>query len=1065
MSGAKNIETWLTALGLGAYAQAFVDNDIDLDLISDLTVEDLRDIGISSVGHRRKILSAAAELATTQTAQNQSVPVNADDEPGLAERRVLTVMFCDLVDSTSLSAASDAEDFREFIAQFRQDVETAIRPFGGTVSQFLGDGVMASFGYPRASGHDAERAVAAGLAVIDRVKRLPDFAGKPPQVRIGIATGLTVVGAIDSGVSLRDESAIGDTPNLASRLQDHAEPNTMIIARQTRELIGKIFDCEKLGEVPLKGFVTPVAAWKVLGRGSTASRYEAMRTNSRSHTFIGRKDELRTLADHCNQMRAGSGRLLVVEGETGIGKSCLVQQGLSALSPKVADPVVLQCSPYSVNMQFFAVRYFIAPALGDLNCLDHIGVRKWLSGFGHDSDEAVALIVSLMAVSEDQTVALDAYSSDQIRAKIFDLLFDVLRKIIISSGAIIIEDIQWIDPSTAELIQRLLSAISQGEAIMLATSHPVVRGEWLDAIGAQTLHLKRLPQEDLRHLVGVLSGDAQLSEDVIDTIVDRSDGVPIFAEELAIGFLESSALESSRRVPMSLSESLLARLDRLVNGKRIASLAAAIGRETPLSLLIASSDLPASVVHTGIGELLDAGIIVPSHTIFGESIRFRHGLVREAAYDLLLRRQRKTLHNKIAETVTDRFPDLVENRPHMLAIQWFHAEQLEKAVAYWLRAGQLETDRSAYGEALAYFDRAFEVNETIPPSTARTEVALDILLNRMNARICLFGFLEANEAETAAIAKLVKDLGSSAKALTALNLRWVYLLTVDNAEASRDFAFQIRDNEIAKTPSEKLIVLRMCATSLLFCGQLDSAREFYLEFLDSYDPEFHGEDMKEGHSDHSVIVMMGLAEAYTLTGELKKAQEWGDRSIKAARVSHRQHDLAHTLTFAGLLHPYFNGDNDLVAKSIQELDAIVSENPLANWTGFPDLFQGLLNMQEGDFENAWINAKRASDALIQSQRYGNWWQVLYADLCMTTGHWDEAIKMIDLVRPYLDTTEIRFKAEFFRLLGKLYRDRYGDTEAANKAFHAGLEVAKKHGAHLFARAILKEINKEGLRSA
>jgi class 3 adenylate cyclase len=479
MPGTINIETWLEALGLEAYAQAFVDNDIDLDLLSDLTVEDLRDIGISSVGHRRKILSAAAEIASTQTAQNQSMPAKTDDDPGMAERRVLTVMFCDLVDSISLSAASDAEDFREFIAQFRQDVETAIRPFGGTVSQFLGDGVMASFGYPRASGHDAERAVAAGLAVIDRVNRLPDFAGKPPQVRIGIATGLTVVGAIDSGVSLRDESAIGDTPNLASRLQDHAAPNTMVIAQQTRDLIGNIFECAKLGEVSLKGFVTPVAAFKVLGRGSTASRYEAMRTNSRSNTFIGRKAELSALADHCTKMRSGAGKLLVVEGETGIGKSCLVQQGLSAVTPQIAEPVVLQCSPYSTNMQFFAVRYLIAPALGDLKINDHGGVRKWLSSFGQNSEEAAALIVSLMAYSEDQSDALDAFSSDQVRAKIFDLLLDVLRKTILSSGAIIIEDIQWIDPSTAELLTRLLPTIAAGKLVILGTSQSVERANVL----------------------------------------------------------------------------------------------------------------------------------------------------------------------------------------------------------------------------------------------------------------------------------------------------------------------------------------------------------------------------------------------------------------------------------------------------------------------------------------------------------------------------------------------------------------------------------------------------------
>ena len=1060
MDQISNIEDWLGGLGLSRYASAFVENDIDFTILPSLTVDDLRDLGMTSVGHRRKLLSAAAELSGR--AGPPSVAAQDDDA---AERRVVTVMFCDLVDSTSLSAASDAEDFREFIAQFRQDVETAIRPFGGTISQFLGDGVMACFGYPTASGHDAERAVAAGLAVIDRVKRLPQIAAQTPQVRVGIATGLTVVGAFDSGVSLRDVSAIGDTPNLASRLQDYAEPNTMIIAPQTRDLIGDIFDCVRLDGVQLKGIATPVDVWKVLGRGSTSSRFEALRTRRRSQVFVGRSTEIASLTEHCAKMRSGQGRLLVVQGETGIGKSRLVQQGLSVLSPAIDEPVVLQCSPYNTSVQFFAVRYFIAPAIGDLRHIDSESVGVWLSGLGCNSEEAVALILTLMTMTDGETSALDEFSSDQIRAKTLDLLEHILCKVITQAGAVIIEDIQWMDPSTAQLMQRILPTITQANAITLATSHPVERADWLKEVEAQTLRVERLAHDDLRKLVTELGGDTQLSADVVDTIVDRSDGVPIFAEELALGFLDSGSDPSSRQVPLSLSESLLARLDRLVNGKRIASLAAAMGRESPVALLIASSDLPASVVHTGLSELLDAGVIVPSRTIFGDSIRFRHGLVREAAYDLLLRRQRKSLHAKIANTVEKQFPDLVENRPHMSAIHWFQAEEYEKAVFYWTRAGQIETERSAYGEALAFFDRASEANEMVQASTTRTEMALEIQLSAMNARICLHGFLEANEAETSAIAQLVNALGSSTKAITALNLRWVYLLTMDNAIAARDFAFQIKDNEIAKTASDKLIVQRMCATALLFCGQVGAARDYYLQFLNDYDPASQSDDMKEGHSDHYVIVMMGLAESYTLTGEPAKARDWGMKSIKAARVSHRQHDLAHTLTFAGLLHPYLNGDYTLVADSIAELDAVVSENPLANWTGFPDLFRGLLKVQEGDHENGWRHANLAAEALVQSQRYGNWWQVLFIDLCMDIGKWDTAVEMIEMVRPHLDTTEIRFKSEFFRLLGKLYRDKHGDLAAADEAFSEGLQIAKQQGAKLFEARILKEMAGESLLSA
>ncbi len=1068
MSEDKDIGSWLAGLGLESYTSAFEENDIDFEVLPELTKDDLKEIGVVSVGHRRKLLAAVEALGRASEAAVQSHPVAT--EPSSAERRIVTVMFCDLVDSVGLSAISDAEDFREFIAQFRQDVETAIRPFGGTISQFLGDGVMASFGYPRASGHDAERAVAAGLAVIEKVQRIPRFEGRQAQVRVGIATGLTVVGSFDSDVSLRDESAIGDTPNLASRLQGLAEPDTMLISQQTRDLVGEIFECDALGATSVKGFAEPISLWKVIGRSNTLSRFEALRTKRQARGFVGRVNELAYMADAFSKMRAGGGQFLVIEAETGIGKSRLARHALTTATPPVKDPLVLQCSPYSTSMQLFAIRYFVAQSIGLLSNDHERGIWNWLKDYGVEDDISSALVFNLIELEDGVPAELQLFSSEQIRTKTLDLLVDLVEREASTSGALVIEDIQWVDPTTTELLERVIPRLLAAGVLVIGTSHPYREGDWFAALAPEILELERIPANDLRELVRTIAGDVYLTNDVIDTITERSDGVPIFAEELAFSVLEAKAMGDGQaadlgQIPLSLTESLLARVDRLVNGKRIASTAAALGREFPISFLVAVSDLPSSVVLAGIGELLEAGVFEPGRSLFGEAIRFRHGLVCDAAYELLLRRQRKGLHRQIAQTISERFQVISDSRPHLLAYHWDKGGEPIKAIDLWMRAGQLANRRSAHSEALGYLEQAAKTNDRTEPSIERDERGLDLSLSLITERICLRGFQEADVSETEALAELSKRVERSEKLLPALHLKWVHLVTSDQARPALDFAYQIREAGTAKSTEDELIILRMCATAHLFCGELDDALREYHAFMDLYDPSLHAEAMRAGHSDHAAMVMMGLAETYTLKGDLAQADPWGTKSINVSRVSNRQHDRAHTLTFSGCLHPFLARNYDVVLSNARELRGLLDENPLANWEGFPDLFIGLSCIHNDDIEDGLMMAETGALALLESKRYGNWWQVLFAEACIIAKDWAKASDMLDKAQASMAQSELRFGAEYYRLRAQVFREYHNDIAASDAALKEGLALAVKQGCKLFETRILEDMEEHGLAYA
>jgi class 3 adenylate cyclase len=1066
-----DVEGWLAELGLSVYAPAFKANDIDATVLASLTSEDLREIGVTSVGHRRRILEAAARLAprggdlpaATDPALPPAPASSAPPAP-TAERRQITVMFCDLMDSTALSVRVDPEDYREFIARYRAVLEEALTPHNGYIAQYLGDGVLVYFGYPVSHEDDAENAVEAALAVVEKVGEMELFDGRRPGVRVGIATGVTVVGAADRTRELQGESAVGETPNLAARLQALATANTVVVAPSTRELVGDQFECNDLGLFELKGFDRPVRAWQVLRR-SRADRFEARRMGRRSNELIGREAELTRLRQRLATARTGRGQVAVISGEGGLGKSRLARQILEEAGMRQGVPPVLQCTGYNVGSPFHPIRYYIERA-SELDPRDppDVAAQK-LSALLARADQAtpenLALLAELTRLKGIDLAPLDGLASAERRSRTMRLLQAGMEAVLRESAVVVIEDIQWIDPSTAELIEKLSPAIRSLPVLLIATMRPGTFPSWLAASEARLIQLERLPHDDICALVRSVAAPAQLPDHVVQTIATRSDGIPVFAEELTRGTVagpggQQAGGEDASSIPVTLADSLLARLDRLKQGRRIASIAAVIGREFPISILVAVSGLPEAEVRTGVGELLDADVLAAGHSPFGEAVAFRHLLLRDAAYQLLLRRDRALLHARIAEALVTTFPAIGEALPHVVAIQWNEAGDFARAAAAWDRAGEQAAGRSAYSEAIDHFTKAIAANTRCEEGAERDEREFTYRMKLSAALIAAHGFSAegvAQEMEKAAALSL--KLGSAARLVPALTGRWVVAGGSGDFRLLLDLALQVSRAAENGSAVDRLLAHRVLGTSLLFTGQFRPAFRELEQFVGLYDRERDDRELsKIGPSNHALMTMVGLAEIHTLFEEFEAADRWMLRVLQVAREGGQAHNLCNALMFCGCFLPALRREEGDIAACAAELKAISLQQKLPYWLGHAELFGGLALIRHGSIDEGFIEARRGMKQIIASNAFMNGPYILYAEACLEAGRTDEGRQSLEHAKLSIEGGQTWLEAEYHRVRARLDWMEDG-ASAARKSFETALRIAETQGARLFAARAAK----------
>ena len=733
---------WLRILGLERYEAAFRDNEIDDTVLLSLTAEDLKELGVGILGHRRKLLDAIAALRANESAKvpPTDTPPTVGSPRDAAERRQVTVMFSDLVGSTALSARMDLEDLREVISAYQKSVTETVRRFGGFVAKYMGDGVLIYFGYPEAHEDDAERAVRAGLELIAGVTALKSSVSL--QTRVGIATGMVVVGDLIGSGEAQERGIVGETPNLAARLQGIAEPNVVVVAEGTRRLLGNLFELQDFGARDLKGVAGPVRAWAALRASSAEGRFDALHASGLT-ALVGREEEFELLLRRWSRVKLGEGQVVLLSGEAGIGKSRLTAALLERLASEPHTRLRYFCSPQHTDSAFYPI----------------IGQMERAAGLAHDdtpqarldkldalltqsltSKPDAALFSEMLSLPNDGRYPALELTPQQRRQKTMEALGSQMETLAQQNPLLMIfEDAHWTDPTSLELFGRAMDRIANLRVLLIVTFRPEFEPPWIGRPHVTALTLNRLAQRDIDAMIDRVVGAKLIPASIRQDIIERTDGIPLFVEEMTKAVLEAdneaearetaaAVAPSALAVPASLQASLMARLDRLGPSKDVAQVAAGIGREFSYALLAAVMRKPQAELGSALDRLIAAGLLFRQGVPPRATYLFKHALVQDAAYGTLLREPRRALHARIAETLETKFVEIAESQPELLARHNTDAGLIEKAAGLWGKAGQRSLDRSAMVEAMAQLTRALDQIATLPttPALRRERIRLQV---------------------------------------------------------------------------------------------------------------------------------------------------------------------------------------------------------------------------------------------------------------------------------------------------------------------------------------------------
>jgi class 3 adenylate cyclase len=1064
-----DVAEWLRTLGLERYEATFRENDVDAKLLPDLTADDLTNLGVLSVGHRRTLLKAIAVLHLESTpAQEPLRSLSNPTEPldpseTTAERRPLSVMFCDLIGSTALSARLDPEDLREVIRAYQACVATTIRQFEGFIARYVGDGVLIYFGWPEARETDAERAVRAGLAVADAVSEV-SVRGEPLQVRVGIATGLVVVGEPIGSGDARQQTAVGETPNLAARLQGLAGPNQVVIDAATRRQIGGLFEYRDLGNVALKGFAEDVPVWQVLGMGTAESRFEAL--HGTTTPLVGRDEEIDLLLRRWAQAKAGNGRVVLISAEPGVGKSRLAE----ALAERIA------AEPH------IRLRYFCSPHHQDSALYPVIAQMKRAAGFAHSDGPAakVAKLQALLATTEppmedvaliaelhslpsaDLAPPLDA-TPQRKKDKTFEALLRQVEGLARQRPVLMVfDDLHWIDPSSRELLDRVTERVADWPVLLLAMFRPEFQPPWIGQPQVTMLTLARLDRRETAAMVANVAGDAALPPEIMDEIAERTDGVPLFVEELTKAVLEAGARapaalplvpHQTLSVPATLHASLMARLDRLgPTAKDVAQTGAAIGREFGFGLLAPVTDLPEPQLHEALERLTNAGLLFVRGTPPQSSYIFKHALVQDTAYSTLLRNRRQQLHARIGEMLEKHFPETVDTQPELLAHHFTQSGLVLRAIDWWRRAGLRSVARSAHSEADIQFEYGLDLLRKLAPSEEREALELDLTLDLAVPLIAVHGFGALRVEQCALRAVVLSDkLCRTPSQFAAHRLAWNSCLM--RQPVPRTLALARNLVELAhddKNLARLAVARRALGYSLLVSGEYLEAGEVLTQGVSLADTISDREFSVYGEHP-SVVCRAYGGQAKIITGFPTSGARLAEAAVARARHDGSAHRLAWALAVVAHIFQILN-EPDTTARFASEAIDVAQEHRLPQWLALGQRCMGWAMHQLGEIEAGMSlqlqGVKRWSDT--GAMLHTTYHQIALTEGFLREGQTKRARAHLDAARAHRESYgENYLEGEIDRLEGLLLRHEQAPSWIIEECLTKSLSTTRRQGARLF----------------
>jgi class 3 adenylate cyclase/predicted ATPase len=1047
------VAEWLAEHGLAQYDAIFAQNVIDIDILFDLTEADLEKLGIP-LGDRKRILKAIASTPRTS--------ISAEAGASKAERRHLTVLFCDLVGSTGIAGELDPEDLSGVVRSFEDACARVIKHFGGVIGRFMGDGLLVYFGYPQAHEDDAERAVRAGLGIVSKVSEILLPSGKPLQVRVGIATGLVVIGEIIGEGPAREQAVFGETPNLAAHLQQLAAPNSVLVAASTHRLLGTAFVCTDLGRVELKGKSMPLQAWRIIGECAVESRFEATRPK-RLTQFVGRQEQLSDLFNFWEQAKRGSGQVVLVCGEPGIGKSRMCKALLDSIADEAHVKIHYQCSPHQTNSPFAPVINQLERAVRfeqeDAPDTKLDKLEAMLSQAGDASLVDAPLYAALLSIPS--AARYPALKLTPQRQK--DLTIGALNRRLLGLARfrpvlLLIEDVHWIDATTLETITRSIPSIKNAPVYVLITFRPEFISPWLEESHVTMQRLNRLSRDEVAAIISDVAGGKELPAEVYEQIIRKTDGVPLFVEELTKTLLESGQLRAagnryiavapllSLAIPESLHDSLIARLDRLASIKEIAQIGAALGREFSYRLLAAVAPTAGPLLEAALAQLGAAELIFARGEPPDSTYVFKHALVQEAAYASLLHSKRLQLHGQIADELTAHFPEIIESRPELMAHHLAAARLTERAIEYLQKAGERAIQHSANVEAISHLQRALELFQTLPDRQGRTRKALDLAVLLGQAMIAGRGYAAAETKEALLRAKgLIDESTDPVKKFSILYGIWACHYVGGEVRMQLDAAFDfVRQAERHGDTTALCLAHRTLGTTFFTMGEFVAGRQHLERALGFFNPDQHARHHYQYGQDIGASVLCYLCWALWHLGYVEQAADVAAQAVRHAdKISH-PHTQAYTICHARGLFDIFCGRSDETSSYAGRVVSLCEEHGFPQWAAGGRILKGWAAISQDEAERG-IELLRDGVAAWRNTGARLWLPIflaLEAEAHAKLGHGDTGLRVIaEAIQIAEETGERWAIAEVLRIRAGLLLTAGRPREDVEAALLQSLQIA------------------------